>query len=215
MIAVIGGTGKSGKYLVRQLVLQNIPFRILIHNEAPADLSPAQIVRGNARNPAGCNAIISALGQPKGEPSIFSDATRNVLAAMQTLNIKRYILTTGLNVDTPPDKKSPQTQAATTWMREHYPETTTDKQREYELLAASDIDWTLVRLPLIGLTEDTDAIVTSLEDCPGPGIHGTDLAQFLVSQLKDREYIRHAPFLANRSPLTTSPPQQPRAPLQT
>jgi hypothetical protein len=42
-------------------------------------------------------------------------------------------------VDTPLDKKGPLTQAATQWMREHYPETTTDKQQEFELPAASDV----------------------------------------------------------------------------
>jgi nucleoside-diphosphate-sugar epimerase len=207
MIAVIGGTGKSGKFLIRELIRQNIPFRLLLHNQSPADPFPAPIVRGSARDLktilelcAGCNAIISTLGQPKDEPAIFSQATRNVLAAMRTLNIKRYILTTGLNVDTLLDKKSPLTQAATKWMREHYPETTADKQLEFELLAASDLDWTLVRLPMIGLTGDTDSTVSSLEDCPGTGIHGTDLARFLIRQLKDREYIRHAPFVANKNP---------------
>ncbi|GGB02145.1 NAD(P)-dependent oxidoreductase [Puia dinghuensis] len=203
-IAVIGGTGKSGKFVVRELIRQNIPFRILLRNAASCNLPVGQIIQGDVRNPEavlkvaeGCTAIISTLGQPKGEPSIFSQATRNVLTAMQAINIKRYILTTGLNVDTPVDKKGPVTQAGTNWMREHYPETTADKQLEYELLAGSAVDWTLVRLPLIGLTENSEAIATSLEDCPGTGIHAADLARFLVSQVLDKNYIRQAPFLAN------------------
>jgi hypothetical protein len=116
---------------------------------------------------------------------------------MKAMNIKRYILTTGLNVDTPQDKKGPMTQAGTNWMKQHYPETTADKQREYECLAASNIDWTLVRLPLIGLTEASDPIAASLEDCPGTGIHGTDLAKYLIHQLEAKDYLRQAPFLAN------------------
>ena len=54
-----------------------------------------------------------------------------------------------------------------------------------------------MRLPLIGLTEDSDAIATSLEDCPGTGIHAKDLARFLIRQVEDKEYLRQAPFLAN------------------
>ena len=205
-IAVIGGTGKSGKFLLRELIRQNIPFRILARSAASCNLPAAQIIQGDVRDPEavlkvteGCTAIISTLGQPKGEPSIFSQATANVLAAMQQRNIKRYILTTGLNVDTPLDKKSQVTQAGTAWMRQHYPETTADKQLEYELLAASTVDWTLVRLPLIGLTEDSEPIVTNLEDCPGTGIHGIDLARFLLHQVEDSSYFRQAPFLANRN----------------
>ena len=204
-IAVIGGTGKSGQFLVRELIQQNVPFRLLVRNPSATNLSMHQVVQGDARDPKavqslieGCTAIISTLGQPKGEPPIFSPATRNILAAMQVHKIKRYILTTGLNVDTPLDKKGPITQAGTNWMKEHYPETTADKQKEYELLAASSIDWTLLRLPLIGLTEATAPITTSLEDCPGTGILGTDLAHFLIRQLTDDKYVKKAPFLANR-----------------
>ena len=203
-IAVIGGTGKSGNFVVRELIRQHLPFRLLLRNATPYPHAAGHIVRGDARDAhavlelcKGCAAIISTLGQPRAEPSIFSQATRNVLAAMQTWKIKRYIVTTGLNVDTPLDKKGPMTQAGTTWMKEHYPETTADKQLEYEQLAASDVDWTLVRLPLIGLTENSAAITTSLQDCSGIGIHGTDLARFLIRQVEDATYLRHAPFLAN------------------
>ena len=217
LIAVIGGAGKSGQFLVRELIQQNIPFRLLLRSPAAANNPSAannllantipanQIIKGDVRDPAAlrqlcqnCTALISTLGQSKGEPPVFSEATRNILAAMHSHEIKRYILTTGLNVDTPNDKKGPSTQAGTDWMKQHYAVTTADKQREYELLKSSNTDWTLVRLPLIGLTEASAPIATSLEDCPGSGIHGTDLAKFLISQLEDTTYLRKAPFLANK-----------------
>lgn len=208
MIAVIGGTGKSGSFVVRELIQQNIPFRILLRNAAAYGFPSGDIVQGDARDPdailtvaRGCTAIVSTLGQPKGEASIFSQATRNVLSAMRALKIKRYILTTGLNVDTPMDRKGPITQAATNWMKGHYPETTTDKQLEYRLLHASNCDWTMVRLPLIGLSDDSRPIATSLDDCPGTGIYAKDLARFLIQQVGDQEFVRQAPFLANVSEL--------------
>lgn len=86
---------------------------------------------------------------------------------------------------------------STGWMYENYPETTTDKQKEYELLQDSNLDWTLVRLPLIHLTEENFPIETNLQDCKGEGISAADLAEFLVSQIKDSEYIRKSPFLYN------------------
>jgi NAD(P)H-binding len=95
------------------------------------------------------SSVISTLGQSKGESPIFSAATANVLRAMGEYGVKRYILTTGLNVDTPWDKKGARTSAATEWMKANYAATTTDKQLEYSLLAESDVEWTLVRLPLI------------------------------------------------------------------
>ncbi len=206
-IAVIGGTGKSGRFLVRTLIQQGFSFRLLLR-DTTSFVNPGgsleDVVQGDVRDVGaverlckGCVAVISTLGQPKGQPAIFSHATRTILGAMEKWDMRRYILTTGLNVDTPADKKGSVTQTGTDWMRVHYPETTADKQQEYELLCNSDIDWTLVRLPLIGLTEESGAIETSLEDCPGGGIHAIDLARFLISQLGDSRYFKQAPFLAN------------------
>lgn len=205
-IAVIGGTGKSGQYLVKTLLAQGFHLRLLLRDPErflQPDVS-VEIVKGDARDGQavltlleGCQAVISTLGQPKGEPSIFSQASRNILQAMHAHGISRYILTTGLHVNTPADQKSPQTRMATDWMYTHYPEITLDKQAEYELLVRSEADWTLVRLPWIELTEERKPMRASLEDCPGEKISATDLAHFLIKQLSDKTYNRQAPFIAN------------------
>ncbi len=207
-IAVIGGTGKSGKYLVEQLVNQSIPFKILLRNPEKFHLSSSliEIVKGDVRDYAsihalldGCNAIISTLGlgQPPSEASIFSQATINILRAMQEYAILRYIVITGLNVATPFDKKSSKTKYATEWMYTHYPKTTLDKQLEYDILATSSVNWTLIRLPLIELTTERRKIQVSLEDCPGEKITATDIAHFLLEQLTTEKYVKQAPFIAN------------------
>ena len=116
---------------------------------------------------------------------------------MDACKTSRYIVITGLNVDTPFDQKSPKTRFATDWMKTNYPLTTADKQLEYNLLSESNLDWTLVRLPMIEQTDDKGEIVVSLEDCPGKKISATDLAFFLIGQLSDKTYLRQAPFIAN------------------
>jgi putative NADH-flavin reductase len=205
-IAIIGGTGKSGKYLVKLLLEQGFELKILLRSPEQFQIqsSSIEIVKGDARNyesirmlAEGCHAIISTLGQPKGEPSIFSQATKNVIRAMKEYSIFRYILITGLNVDTHDDKKSSKTQWATDWMKTNYPETTLDKQAEYEILLQSDVQWTLVRLPLIEQTDERAKILTSYEDCPGEKISAMDLAYFLLEQLDDDSNIKKSPFIAN------------------
>ena len=116
---------------------------------------------------------------------------------MNSLNIKRYIVTTGLNVDTPFDKKSTKTAFATEWMKNTFPLSTADKQLEYENLSTSNVEWTLVRLPLIELTEERNPVVSNLEDCQGDKISATDLAHFLIEQLTSETFIRKAPFIYN------------------
>ncbi len=205
-VALIGGTGKSGKYLTQELLKRGYHIRLL--HRHPADVVMPhpllEVVQGDARDGviiskllSGCAAVMSTLGQPKGEASIFSTATANILAAMQQHGINRYLVTTGLNVDAKDDEKTSATLAGTAYMKQHYPLTTTDKQLEYDLLVRSNSDWTLIRLPLIEQTDERKTTVVNLHDCPGNSISATDLADFMIQQLNDTAYIRQAPFIAN------------------
>jgi putative NADH-flavin reductase len=205
-VAVLGGTGKSGKYIVQALTDKRFQSRLLLRSPEnfPNDKPGIEIIKGDARQYTsicelidGCDAVISTLGQPRGESSIFSEATKNVIRAIREAGIKRYIVVTGLNVNTPYDLKDEKVKYATDWMYKNYPTTTIDKQLEYDILSNSDIDWTLVRAPLIEQTEECRPMRVSLENCPGDTISATDLANFLVSQLSDQTYIRQAPFIAN------------------
>jgi putative NADH-flavin reductase len=205
-IAVIGGTGKSGKFLVQSLLNKQYPIRMLLRNPENFTLKSSliNIVKGDVRNSEAvhhlikdCDVVISTLGQSVGEKSIFSDATGNIIKAMNSYGIKRYIVTTGLNVNTPFDHKNEKVKMATDWMYQNYPETTTDKQKEYELLNESNLNWTLVRLPLINLTDESFTTETSLQDCKGETISATDLAKFLISQMDDQTFCKQSPFLYN------------------
>ncbi|KMQ68406.1 epimerase [Chryseobacterium sp. FH2] len=205
-IAVIGGTGKSGKYLVQNLLDKSYPVKLLLRSpESFTFENPLiEIVKGDARDYDSveklikdCNIVISTLGQPKGEKSIFSDAAENIIKAMNFYGIKRYIVTTGLSVNTPFDNKNEKVKMATDWMYQNYPETTNDKQKEYDLFTESNLDWTLVRLPLIHLTSESFKTETNLEDCKGETISATDLAEFLISQIDDKTFLGKSPFLYN------------------
>ena len=206
-IALIGGTGKSGTYLTQDLIKRNYKIKMLLRNPSRLSIDPSQIeiVEGNVREfetihtlLRNSTAVVSMLGgHVPGETPVFSISTEHVIRAMKEYGIERYILITGLNVDVPGDKKNAQTAAATQWMKDNYPVTTMDKQKEFEILSDSGIDWTLIRLPLIEQTDERGEINVNLGDCPGTKISAGNLADFIISQLDDLEYIRKAPFIAN------------------
>ena len=206
-IALIGGTGKSGSYLTRELIKQNYKIKMLVRNPSQLTIDPSQIemVEGTVRDfktihtlLSNCTAVISMLGgHVPGEPPVFSISTEHVLRAMKDYGMNRYIVITGLNVDAPGDRKNIQTAAATQWMKDNYPVTTIDKQKEFNILSGSDIDWTMIRLPLIEQTDERGKIHVSLEDCPGTKISATNLAEFIIGQLDDLTYIRKSPFIAD------------------
>ncbi|MEQ9441219.1 MAG: SDR family oxidoreductase [Cyclobacteriaceae bacterium] len=207
-IAVIGGTGKSGKYLVKQLLDQGFHIKMLVRNpeRRPIQNASVEVITGDVTDYErvhtlvdGCDAVMSTLGLglPPSEPTIFSLAARHITQAMDACGVRRYIVVTGLNVDVPSDQKGHKTKSATDWMYANYPKSTADKQLEYRILSESKLDWTLVRLPLIEQTDARAIVSISLEDCPGDKISATDLAHFFIEQLTDNTYIRKAPFIAN------------------
>ena len=214
-IAVIGGGGRTGGYLVNQLLDRGFYIKLLLRNPENFHLNFSgksdliEIIQGDvldykAVKPlvANCNAVISTVGQRQGEPLVASQATTNILKAIKeneefSLVKQRYILVAGLNVTTPLDKKSTETLAATEWMKTNFPEIHEDRQKAYAILENSDADWTLVRVPFIEFKEERSRVGVSLEDSPGQKISAADIANFLIDQITDQTYIRKAPFIAN------------------
>ena len=214
-IAVIGAGGRTGKYLVNQLLNQGFQLKLLLRNpentlhNSLLNNPDVEVIHGDILDThdvrlllEGCQAIISTVGQRKDEPLVASQATTNILKVMaenetKGFNLRRYILVAGLNVDTPFDRKSAETKMATEWMKTNFPEIHADRQKAYEILSGSNTDWTLVRVPYIEFTEERSKIGVNLEDSPGKKISAADIAGFLIEQLNDVTYFRKAPFIAN------------------
>ena len=205
-IAILGGGGRTGKYLVAELLLRGFQIKLLLRKPEEFQIknSLIEIVKGDATNPVairnliqGCQAVISTVGQRPGEPLVASRSVTNVLKAMNEFDLKRYVLLAGLNVDTPFDKKSTTTSMATEWMKTNFPEIHADRQKSYIILSESTFDWTLVRVPFIEFTDGEGTLSVKLEDCPSSKISVGKLAVFLVDQLFDETFIREAPFVAS------------------
>lgn len=205
-IAVIGGTGKAGRYLVEELVKQGFRIRTLLRNpdKLRNDSGLIERVKGDVTVYddvysllQGCDALISTVGPSKGQEPLYSQAAFNIIRAMNELNIKRYIVVTGMILNIPGDRKGFRARVLTGMMKFVFPAIAGDRQKEYSILSASTLDWTLVRLPYIDQAGSQGPIRINLNDCPGNRISATDLASFLINQLFDEEFIRKAPFIAN------------------
>jgi putative NADH-flavin reductase len=207
-IALIGATGKAGKYLTEHLLAAGYHVKALVRKpELYGRRHPSlQLIEGNILNRTAvtetlqhCSAVLSVLGQGKDEQLISSIAAGNLLEAMEKQGISRYVFVCGLNIDVPGDHKGPQNLAKSQWMLENYPDVVADKQQAYSIVAASKADWTMVRLPTILTTADRAEVLIDLQDCPGENIFAGDLAAFLTAQLSNQQYHRKAPFIANRA----------------
>lgn len=206
-VALLGATGKAGKYLLQELLANGYHVKSLIRNPKIHTISHPlmEIVEGDIKDLytarellKGCDVAISAIGQNKDDVLISSLATLNIIKAMEEFNITRYILLTGSNLEVPGDQKSPKNLEGTAWMKTTFPVFVADKQKAYEILTTSSIDWTVVRLPWIEQTNERRGLIVDLQDCLEDLISTTDLADFLIDQITDTTYVKKAPFAASK-----------------
>ena len=204
-VAVLGGGGRTGNYLVNQLLKQGFSIKLLLRNPENFLIQSSQIeiIKGDALDfnsikllLKDCQAVLSTIGQRKDEPLVASSATSIILKVMEEYEINRYVLLAGLNIDTPFDKKSTKTQIATDWMKTNFPLIQKDRQKAYDFLFSSNLNWTQVRVPFIEFTDDNRKISINLEDSLGDKISANDIAKFMVTEMLESKYTRKSPFIS-------------------
>lgn len=203
--AVLGGGGRTGTYIVNQLLKQGFSIKLLLRNPESFSIQNDQIeiIKGDALDLEAvqlllqdCKAVISTVGHRKDEPLVAGLATKNILEVMNRYGIDRYILLAGLNIDTPFDKKGIKTQMASDWMKTNFPLIQEDRQKAYKLLEESTVSWTQVRVPFIEFTNSSSEIAISLEDCLGDKINAHDIAAFMIREMQESKYSRKSPFIS-------------------
>lgn len=205
-VAVLGGGGRAGNYLVNQLLKEGFSIKLLLRHPENFTIqsSEIEIIKGDALDIESikvllqdCQAVMSTVGQRKEEPLVASSATNNILKVMNKYKIERYVLLAGLNIDTPFDKKSPKTTLATEWMKTNFPIIQEDRQKAYDLLLKSDVNWTQVRVPFIEFNDISSQISISLEDCLGDKISAIDIAKFMIQEMTESKFSRQSPFISS------------------
>lgn len=206
-VAVIGATGRTGRRLVEELLNRGHAVRALARD--PARLGEladrVDVVTGDSRDRAvlrtlltGADAVVSALGPTAKESSLHTDTARALVEVMPAVGVRRFVGVSGAGIDVPGDRKSTSAKVISALVRRIGSGVAGDKVAEHTVLAASDLDWTLVRPP-------------RLLDRPGTGrvehdahrstrstwIGRTDLSRFLVDVLEQDLYVRQAPFVAS------------------
>ena len=204
-VAILGGAGRTGVYLINQLLEKGFNVKALVRNPDPYTIqnSRLEIIKGDAVDEKiiwslleDCQAVISTVGQRPGETMVASQSAKNILKVMGEFGIERYLLLAGINIDTPFDGKSPKTILATDWMKTNFPEIQKDRQLAYDILTASTVQWTMVRVPLIEFTDRKTKIIADLKDCVGDKISASNIAAFMIEEMIQNEFWRESPLIS-------------------
>ena len=204
-LLIIGGTGGTGKEIIKQALEQGHFITALVRNPSKVKTTHPnlQVVKGNVLNMvdvekavAGQDAVLSALGHKRFfiKTNILSEGTRNIIDAMKKHLVKRFICVTSLGVNYSRFK------LGLYYTLFVIPVITffyfLDKGKQEKLIKSSGLDWTIVRPGQLfdgrrrgkykhGLNTG-NYILTKM-------ISRADVAQFMLNQLNDNTYLHKTP----------------------
>jgi putative NADH-flavin reductase len=205
MVAVLGGTGRTGQPLVaellRRVVLARDPAKLgMVRDEV-------QVITGDSRDEAaltelvsGTDAVVSTLGPVRGQGLINQDAAKALIFVMRRAGVRRYVGVTGAGIDVPGDQKAIFDKVLSNLIQFVSRKAAMDRTAECQEWVDSDLEWTLVRAPRLRDGPSTHAVEHDAHrSAPSPFLRRSDLAEFLVDVLEQGLYVRQAPLVGAKA----------------
>lgn len=207
-IVVFGATGATGREIVRQALEQGHSVTAFVrHPEALAQFHDIRAVPGDVFDAAavadaiaGHSAVFSALGaRTLKKAPLLARAVPHIVAGMQRNYVRRLIVLGAAGVQPGFGKYQSALTRIGFWLAVHtilrYP--FADQAAQERILAASDIDYTIVRPPR--LFAGDRGIYRVVPDALPPGgrrISRANVAAFMLQQLTDPRFHRQGPYIA-------------------
>jgi nucleoside-diphosphate-sugar epimerase len=146
--------------------------------------------------------VISALGPTlkrgaKGTP--VADGTRNIVTAMRTAGVERFIGLATPAISDPKDGPTLKGKVLRLMPRLTMPNAVVELDGMTDAVRDSDLDWTIVRItnPTDKPAKHTTRSGFLGHDKVGMAMTRADIAAFLISQLTDTTYHHAAPAISN------------------
>lgn len=204
-ITIFGANGRVGSNIVAQAIKQNIKVVAFMHDATNLPNNEnVKIVKGDIYNPKkvndaiiGSDAVISVLGSwgtPKKD--ILTAGMQNIIPSMQKNNIKRIVSLTGADAAIEGEHYGIISVVFKNVFKLFANKILEDGEAHIKLLQASDLQWTVVRSPVMNEKGDpknyhlTDKKPTTLAT-----INRKSVALSMLNLAMEPNYIKQAPFI--------------------
>jgi putative NADH-flavin reductase len=207
-VTIFGGTGKTGRHLVRQALDAGQHVTVLARTPAKVDLQHERlrVIEGDIGDPAavasavdGADAVLSVLGPTQNTPDQqVSRGTKHILDAMKNHGVRRLVVSAGAGVGGEGDQPKLFHHLISFALRVAARHVLEDMTRTVAAVRGSDLDWTVVRVPM--LSDDPPKGVVRVGHVgvnTGPRITRADMARFMLDQLHDPAHVRQSPVVSN------------------
>ncbi|CAM3686185.1 NAD(P)-dependent oxidoreductase [Deinococcus frigens] len=205
-LAILGGTGRTGRLLIDQALDQNYSLRVLARDPSKLHRQDErlELVQGDAMNAAdierlltGSDVVLSALGQTKGGPNeLLTRAAELLTQQMPQHGVRRLITLVGAGVPFPGDTPKLVDKVFRTLLKVLQPAVLNDAEAHAELIRASSLDWTIVRGPMLTEGSAVPLLVGRVGEIR-PRVTRASVAQFMLAQVSSDQHVGQAPAISN------------------
>ena len=208
-ITLFGATGPAGRVVVRRALDQGHQVTAYVRSPAKLDELPGLIVLAGELDDAaairtavtGADAVISLLGPGTDKASIapLVPGMQTIVDAMTEADVRRLVATSTPSAPDPADRRDLRIRVMVTGVRLGMAPAYRAIIAMAEIVGASALDWTLVRLPLLhDRPIDTAARPRLIGGPGGLRLSRAALADFLINEAPDGTWSGRAPLLADR-----------------
>ena len=208
-VVIFGATGGTGKQLVEQALSGGHDVVAFARDRSKLGITQEHlnVVQGELSDRAlieeaiqGSDAVLSALGprgRSKGEE--IAQGTLNIVESMKKSGVRRLIITSTLSAKDPNDRPDFRTKAMVSLVKFAMHGAYEDIVRSAEIVRASDLDWTIVRLAMLNNKPRKGHVRMGYvgRGEVGAGISRADVADFMLKQISDLSYLRQAPAISD------------------
>jgi putative NADH-flavin reductase len=212
-IAILGASGRTGAHVLKRaleaghevVAFARTPDKVGIQNKhlsvRALDLTRGDTVGILAEGFAGTGAIISALGpDSKGKPAVMSAAADAILAAARKAGVGRLVWMTGAGVKLEGDPPSLVRSVVRGIMYLAAGDVLRDSEAAARLIAKSELDWTIVRAPMLSDEPSSGRLEASRTPPRPTALSRDEIAGFLLDCAAGAAgpggWSREAPFLS-------------------
>lgn len=148
----------------------------------------------------GHDAVISAVGSSpdRAQLDLPANGMRAVIDAMRAAGVRRLVGLAGGAVDVPGERKPLSGRITTAIVSLLARNVVEAKQREFDVVRASDLDWTMVRPPNVVPGPATGNVEIG-DRLHGFRISSGDVGVAMVRLATSDAWLRRAPYVSHRS----------------
>ena len=207
-IALFGASGQTGQQFLDAALAKGYTVKALVRN--PENITQKStkltVIKGDVLNSddvmqtlKDTDIVVSLFGHVKNSPEwLQTDGTNNIISSMKVCKVDKIISLSGGGLPFP-SKDEPKfaDKIIKTIMKIVVPKILNDAVKHHEALAASGLKWIIVRGPRLNNDPKSGSYrVGWVGVNASTKISRGDLADFIITQVEDDQFIGQMPFVS-------------------